>query len=177
VTALQAMPFQQSLVGPDGGEVRIVHASMLGTRNGIFVWTTDEELRHKTAPSPQVICVGHTHWPLIRRVDDTLVINVGSAGLPFDGDDRLSYAQLTWHRGAWQAELIRLPYDKARNKQDFYDSGFMHNSGDLAPLVLNELHTAQPRLYGWTMTYEKAVLNGEISLAESVQRFLQDLER
>lgn len=36
VPALKAMPFHASLPGPDGAEVRITHASMLGTQQGIY---------------------------------------------------------------------------------------------------------------------------------------------
>ena len=175
VTALQAMPFEQSLADPTGAEVRVVHASMQGNRNGIFVSTTDEELRRKIDPAPGLMCVGHTHWPLIRTIDDTLVVNVGSAGLPFDGDDRVGYAQLTWQQGRWQAQIIRLAYDKARNERDFFESGFMAESGPLAPLVLNELRTARPRLYRWSVDYEAQVLAEALSAEEAVQRFLAEL--
>jgi hypothetical protein len=39
-----------------------------------------------------VVCVGHTHQPYVLEVDDKLVINPGSVGLPRDGDPRASYA-------------------------------------------------------------------------------------
>jgi putative phosphoesterase len=175
VETLRAMPFKQELTGPAGEEIRITHASMLGNRNGIFPKTTEAELRRKIAPAPALFCVGHTHWPLIRTVDETLVVNVGSAGLPFDGDRRVSYAQLTWQRGEWQAEIIRLNYDYEQTERDFYKSGFMADSGALAPLVMNEFLTAQSRLYAWTYYYEAPVLAGEITLEESVRQFLSEL--
>ncbi len=175
VSALEAMPFQQSHTMPDGSEARVVHASMLGTRNGIFPKTTDAELRQKIAPPPRLLCVGHTHWPLIRTIDHTLVVNVGSAGLPFDGDPRVSYAQLTWQAGEWQAEIIRLDYDRVQAERDFFDSGFMADSGPLAPLILDELRTAHPRLYRWTVEYEAMILAENISAEAAVERFLADL--
>ncbi len=175
VTRLQAMPFQQSITAPDGSELRVVHGSMLGNRNGVFPKTTEEELREKIVPPPAAICVAHTYWPLIRQLDQTLVVNVGSAGLPFDGDDRVGYAQLIWQRGQWQAEIIRLSYDKAQNERDFYESGFMTKSGPLAPLVLNELQRARPNLYRWVVEYEKKVLTGELTAEAAVQEYLSKL--
>lgn len=175
VSALETMPFQQSDFTPDGGEVRVVHASMRGTRDGIFPKTTDDDLRRKIAPPPRLICVGHTHWPLIRTIDETLVVNVGSAGLPFDGDPRVSYAQLTWQQGQWQAEIIRLDYDRTQAERDFFDTGFMADSGPLAPLILNELRTARPRLYRWTVEYEAMILAEDITAETAVERFLGDL--
>jgi hypothetical protein len=51
----------------------------------------------------------------------------------------------------------------------------MEESGALAPLILNEFHTARSRLYQWAERYEAAVLDGEMTIEESVQRFLQKL--
>ena len=84
VSALEALPFQQSWQMPDGSEARVVHASMRGTRDGIFRETPDEVLRQQIVPPPKLLVVGHTHKPLVRTIDETLVVNVGAVGLPFD---------------------------------------------------------------------------------------------
>ncbi len=110
--SLEMMPFQVSVSGPSGDEVRVVHGSMRGNRDGIYPETTVDEIRLKIAPAPTVLCVGHTHRPLIRQVDKTVVVNVGSVGSPFDGDGRASYAQLTWDKQSWKAKIIRLKYDR-----------------------------------------------------------------
>lgn len=39
-----------------------------------------------------VIVLGHTHFPMLRRVGAKTVINPGSVGQPRDGDPRASYA-------------------------------------------------------------------------------------
>ena len=51
-----------------------------------------------------------------------LVVNAGAVGLPFDGDTRASYAQLTWQCGAWHADVIRLDYDRRQAGRDFYET-------------------------------------------------------
>lgn len=172
--ALAAMPFQQSFLAPDGGEARVVHASMRGTRDGIFPDTPDEEL-HKQIGRPVVplFCVGHTHWPLVRRLGRTLVVNVGAVGMPFDRDPRASYGQLTWlpRAGEWQARIVRVPYDRAQTERDFRDTGFLPEGGPLVELMLSELQRAQSQLYSWSIAYEKPVLAGELTLADSVRRF------
>src|SRR6185436_8216926 len=99
LATIDGLPTQISLQDPDGGEARVVHASMRHNRDNILPDTPDELLREQIAPAPALICVGHTHRPLIRMIDATLVVNAGSAGLPFDGGTRPSYAQLTWHAG------------------------------------------------------------------------------
>jgi predicted phosphodiesterase len=175
VAALAAMPFQQSLGAPDGSEARITHASMRGNRDGIYPETTDDELRRQIQPPSPLLCVGHTHRPLVRKIDKTLVVNVGAAGLPFDGDPRASYARLIWQAGEWQVEIVRLDYDRQQAEQDFYASGFMEESGALAPLILNEFRTARSRLYQWAAQYEAAVLAGKITIEKSVENFLAPL--
>lgn len=175
VSYLKSLPFQATIEGPAGSEVRVVHASMVNTRNGLFPWTTDDEIRQKITPAPQVICVGHTHQPFVRQIDETLVVNVGSAGLPFDGDQRVSYAQLKWQNHQWQAEIIRLDYDYQAAEQDFYNTGYLPDGGPVVELIISELRRADAHLSLWDRRYKEQILAGELTMAESVQDFLAKL--
>lgn len=171
---IAAWPFQVS-VQQAGDEVRVVHASMLGTRAGIYTETADDELRRKIAPPPAVLIVGHTHRPLIRTIDHTLVVNVGAVGLPFDGDTRAGYGRLTWHAGRWQAEVARVPYDCAQADRDFEITGYLDQVGPMGYLIRDELRRAQSNLAEWAAAYEQPVLRGEFTLADSVQRYFRGL--
>lgn len=181
VSTLKAMPLYVDITAPDGNTVRVTHASMRNNRNGIFPKTTDDELRDKIQtpdhPPPPLLCVGHTHWPLIRSIDDTLVVNVGSAGLPFDGDHRAAYGQLTWHRGQWQAEIIRLDYDRRQAEQDFYDSGYLEGGGILTRLIIDEFHIARPHLFRWMHDYYPLTVNGDLTIEEAVINYLSERNR
>ncbi|MEA3334547.1 MAG: metallophosphoesterase family protein [Chloroflexota bacterium] len=173
VQALEAMPFQQSLPTPNGHEVRITHASTRGNRDGIYPTTDDISLRKQIGrPVVPLFVVGHTHWPLVRQVDETLVVNVGAAGLPFDGDQRVSYGQMTWHMNGWQARIVRLEYNLQLAERDFFDTGFLEDGGPLARLMRIELLEARSQLYQWAVAYQDAVMAGELTLAESVERVL-----
>lgn len=176
VGPLLEMPFQQSFSHPKGGEVRVVHASMRGNRDGIFPTTTEEKLAKQIASPgekpPAVLCVGHTHRPLIRSHHGSLVINAGSAGLPFDGDPRVSYAQIAWIDGKWYARVPRLAYDLQAAEEDFYKSGYLNGGGPLVELVLIELLQARSQLFQWADRYQQSVLDGEMTMAESVKLFL-----
>ncbi len=169
---LEALPFQQTVLAPDGSEARIVHASTRGTRDGVFPDTPDQVLRLQVGrPHTPLFVVGHTHVPLVRRIDGTLVANVGAVGMPFDGDPRASYGQFTWRNG-WQAEIVRLAYDRRRAEQDYVDNGFLATGGALARLMLRELQEARSHLFHWARTYEAAVRAGELGIEESVERYL-----
>jgi predicted phosphodiesterase len=180
VTALAAMPLQLEFPGPDKRSVQFVHGSLLGTRDGIYPETSDYSLRKKIGldrlPSDKnslaLFGVGHTHRPVIRWLNGVLVVNAGSVGLPFDHDTRLAYAQLTWRDGNWRAEIIRLTYDIARAERDFYETGYLKDAGPLTLLVKIELMTASSHLYNWAIEYQEPALEGKISVAESVQKYL-----
>lgn len=173
VSALQAMPDRLSLTAPDGSELRLTHGSMAGIRVGIYPFTSNAELRKLIEPPPEVLCVGHTHRSLIRRVDDTLVVNAGSVGLPFDGDTRTGYAQVIWSEAqGWQARLVRFRYDLDQAAADFKTTGYLEGGGPLVKLVEIELQTAASQLYAWAMRYQDLALQGKISMAESVARQL-----
>ena len=67
---------------------------------------------------------------------------------------------------------MRLPYDWMRTERDYVRTGFLDEGGPFARLMLVELQRAQSQLYGWTNTYEQAVLAGELSVEDSVDRYL-----
>jgi predicted phosphodiesterase len=71
---------------------------------------------------------GHTHCPFYREFDGLLVCNVGSAGMPLDGDPRPSWAMLTVsNSGSQSVSIRRVDYDISAMLQlidsarDFYD--------------------------------------------------------
>lgn len=172
VSQLSKMPFQQEIYQFDRVEARIVHASMRGNRDGIYPETSDDELELQIGQPPALFCVGHTHRPLIRKIGKTLVVNAGSVGLPFDGDRRLSYAQLIHKRGKWDAKIIRLEYDLKAAENDFYLTGYIEEAGPLSKLVLIELMYAKSQLYNWARLFQSRALKGEISMHESVGKYL-----
>ncbi|MDX1415758.1 MAG: metallophosphoesterase family protein [Candidatus Promineifilaceae bacterium] len=177
--ALVNLPDRFSWVAPDGSEFRVVHASMRSNRDGVYKELSDKELHKKIAPAPAVFVTGHTHQPLIRHLDQTLVVNAGSVGAPFDLDWRPSYGRFTWSASrGWQSEIARVPYDRHLVEQDYVRSGFLTAGGPLAQLMLVELRRARGQIYHWASQYEAAVLKQEISIEESVRRvLLEDANR
>lgn len=177
ISALEELPFQVSVPGTHDEEFRIVHASMIGNREGIYPETTATELREIIAPPPAVLAAGHTHRPLIRWIDETLVVNVGSVGMPFDGDDRAAYGRFTRSNGLWQAQIVRMTYDKAQTERDFFETGFIPEAGDLARIMLLEFHQARSHIFEWVRQYQASVLAGQIPIADSVDQYLAANQR
>lgn len=172
IQEVRTLPVGLAFASPDGREVRVRHGSMLGTSSGILPRFTADDIRARMQPPPALFVVAHTHWPLVRRVDDTLVVNTGAVGLPFDGDSRASYARLEWRRSGWRAEIVRLPYDRAQTERDFTETGFIVDSGPLAELMLIELQQARSQLFQWTLQFESRITAGALTMRESVDQFL-----
>jgi len=174
VGELATLPDVYERPGPNGALLRIVHASMRNNRDGIYPMTTDDDLRRQIAPAPAVFVTGHTHRPLVRHIDDTLVVNIGSVGLSFDDDRRAGYGRFTWDGDRWQAEIARLAYDYRLVEADYVRSGFLAHGGPLAQLMLVEFRKARGLVHRWAARYEEAVLTGRMALEESVRQVLCD---
>ena len=109
---LRELPFQQRVEIPGYGAVLGVHGSPLGDEVGVWEHTTDADLRDMLSGTDfRLLLCGHTHCPLDRNLDSKRVINVGSVGLPLDGDRRAAYATLDIEGGQCQSALHRVGYD------------------------------------------------------------------
>ena len=153
----------------------MTHASMKSNRDGIFPRTEDENLRQQIAPAPAVFATAHTHVPLIRQLDNTLVINTGSVGSPFDEDRRAAYGQITWsHKQGWQAKIVRVEYDWQQLERDYVETGFLEEAGPMAQLMLVEQRKSRGLIYRWLTHYQDAVLAGELDMEESIRLVMRD---
>lgn len=157
-----------------GASVHITHGSRLGNRDGISTRTQDDELPAKLGTPRDLFVGSHTHKPLLRRFNGTLVVNTGSVGQPMDDDPRAAYGRFTLQTGRWQAEIARVAYDKAQAERDFVASGFLAEAGPMARLIYLELRQSHAHVGPWRNLYLDAVRNRQISVAESVAAYLRD---
>lgn len=174
VAALAALPERLTFAAPDGSEMDVFHASARGTQDGIYETAPAGEIRQQIGRAPALVAVGHTHLPFIRQVEETLVVNCGSAGAPCDDDRRASYAQIEWRAGQWRAKIARVAYDLAQTDRDFQQSGFLA-LGPMADLIYHEWRVAHQVVIPWLRQEKPRVLAGEVTMAESVRGFLQQL--
>lgn len=160
----------------DQSWVHVTHGTMLSNREGITGELPDEALRGTLPPDLALFVTAHTHRPLVRMLDGTPILNVGSVGSPFDGDPRGSLARLTFARGGWQWEIQRFHYDRERAERDFWDLGFIDQGGPLARILYEEWRRARLLMPLWRRDFEPAVLAGEYALERSVDLFLKSLD-
>lgn len=96
-----------------GLDVHMVHGSPLAVNDFLWESLPDDELRRRVrASGADVLLCTHTGIPWTRRVDGTLVVNVGAVGRPAnDGRTDTWYAILDVEDGDARAELVPVAYD------------------------------------------------------------------
>jgi diadenosine tetraphosphatase ApaH/serine/threonine PP2A family protein phosphatase len=100
--ALAALP-----ADGDAADWMIVHGSPLSDVRSFAPEATDEDAELLAGAAPARLVFGHTHVPFARRTGETLLVNPGSVGMPFDGDPRAAYALIDGDR----VEHRRVEYD------------------------------------------------------------------
>lgn len=177
VAELAALPEQWQWRAPDGSALVAMHGTLLGNRAGIYPFTSDEEVRRRTPRGAAVFVTAHTHVPHVRLLDSRQVVNIGSVGIPGDGDGRAAYGRFTWtHRRGWQVNIIRVLYDRAAAERDYFTSGFMAEAGPEAVLSLVQFRLARDVRTRWAAADHSRILSGEVSLADSLRAWLSQDE-
>lgn len=110
---LANLPFQHRLTLPDGTRVLLVHSTPHSDDDtGLNPTLTDDQFRALTEGcEADLICVGHFHMPIDRRLDGLRVINPGSISNNFPPDLRAAYAILTADENGYQITFHRVAYD------------------------------------------------------------------
>lgn len=106
------LAFQRTL--PDGTTCLAIHASP-GRDEGPGIGrnhTEDEIVQRLEGCTAGLVCVGHTHQPVNRKVGQWHVLNPGSVGMPMPPVVQASYALITATADGYQAELRQAAYDR-----------------------------------------------------------------
>jgi putative phosphoesterase len=115
--------FQPTISIPleQGGELLCVHGSPRSFNDVITATTPEAELSPMLGDRPPAIVAGgHTHFPMLRRYGETLLINPGSVGLAYaqQGDGRFivpavaEYATLTVANSRREVSFHQVAYDQ-----------------------------------------------------------------
>jgi predicted phosphodiesterase len=111
---LADLPLELRETLPDGVRFLGVHAAP-GTDDGpgISPDIGETELGERLSGcEAELICVGHTHWPLETRVDGRRVVNLGSVSNPLPPDLRACYVVLRADESGYSLEHRRVDYDR-----------------------------------------------------------------
>lgn len=119
----------------DGATLLGYHGSPDSFNDRIVATTPDDELAAMFAGQRATIMAGgHTHTPLVRRYQESLIVNPGSVGLPwvkFAGSNVYpawaEYAIIIVDEGRVGVELRRTAYDLSALRTAVFESGMPHS--------------------------------------------------
>jgi predicted phosphodiesterase len=165
---LDALPF--TMTAECAPSLRLFHGSPRSYREGIGEWTQAETLREhwESIDEPLLVCA-HTHRPMVREVGDGLIVNVGSVGLPFNGDWRAQYAIFTLKPTGWEVEFRQVEYDRQAFLDAYETSGFLDGGDVSAHLLQKEVEHARPFLVPFLKWAE---MTAHPALMDSLEHFL-----
>ena len=105
----------------DGRKMLVVHGS---PRNPIweYIYPTDANATFVKDVNQDIIVVGHSHIPFIKKISDKLVLNPGSVGQPRDSNPKASFAVIDIDR--FSAKNIRVNYDVETTSKKIIKAGF-----------------------------------------------------
>jgi predicted phosphodiesterase len=111
---LANLPLEIRVDLPNGTSLLGVHAAP-GCDDGLGIHPalSDSELAAIVANErADVICVGHTHWPLERCIEGKRIVNVGSISNPLPPDLRATYIILEADASGYTTADRRVEYDR-----------------------------------------------------------------
>lgn len=146
---LAQLPSQQLLHLSDDHRILAVHGSSRSDEDNIRPNTPDKELAGMLNLAPttskiegdyQLLLCAHTHVPVDRMLYGRRIINTGSVGLPFDGNQSASYILIHLQpRGNFDIEFRRVAYDIEKTIKQLWDVD--HPTANISMI---NLRTARP---------------------------------
>jgi putative phosphoesterase len=96
----------------NGTKIECYHAAPDSLIQVTYPWASLEDLDklHRDEMT-KLVLFGHVHHAFVRQGNGRLVVNSGSIGTPFDGDNRASYAIVDIDKGDIAVQLRRVSYD------------------------------------------------------------------
>lgn len=111
---LAELPLEQRAQLPDGTRLLGVHAAP-GQDDGLGLYPDQSDAELEAAlrdAQADLLCVGHTHQAMDRRVAAGRVVNLGSVSNPLAPDARASYVLLQADAWGYHVEQRRVDYDR-----------------------------------------------------------------
>ena len=97
----------------DGLQIKVRHASPWDEES--YLYPDSPDLARIELEADQLLCLGHTHHPLLRQADLGWLLNPGSVGQPRDWNPAASYA--IFDTITRMADFRRVAYDVAAFQQ------------------------------------------------------------
>lgn len=106
----------------------VVHGTPRRVNELVYKYEMDKIKESLASVSEDILICGHNHQQWNNKVDGTLIVNPGSAGLSFRKGGMAPYSILTYANDIWSVEEKLAPYDTSENRKAFATSQVHHYS-------------------------------------------------
>lgn len=106
---LRELPLRKEII-VDGTRFHLVHASPSDPLFGYLPEDSDQWIREVQKIDTDVLFVGHTHLPFIRKIDNCIIVNPGSIGQSKTGRPLACYA--VWEDGRIALKEYEYPIEE-----------------------------------------------------------------
>jgi putative phosphoesterase len=111
-----------------GADILVIHGGIDAINDRIEESDAEGLSRIAGQTGAEIIVMGHTHIPFVKKLGGKILVNPGSVGRPFDDDPRASYGLLDTDNGA-KIELRRTEYDVEGNIRSLIAAGLPADIG------------------------------------------------
>ncbi len=120
--------------------ITIVHGSPFDLNEHLYPDHEQERLLEaiQLVQSDVLICA-HSHRQWQKRVNETLVLNPGAAGVHFNAESGAEYAILQWTPEGWQVTHKLALYDIKAFKEDMFNSSLHELAPTWAKLIVQSI--------------------------------------
>lgn len=109
-----------------GASIIVVHGSPRRVNELIYKHEIDKIKEALASVSEDILICGHNHQQWSNKVDGTLIVNPGSAGLSFRKGGMAPYTILSYKEGVWSVKEKLASYDTGETRRAFESSGAMY---------------------------------------------------
>ncbi len=152
---LAGLPPTQLLYFGRGQVILAAHGSPRDDEENVCTDTPDPDLVTMFGDLPyNLLLCGHTHQLFERTAAGRRIVNVGSVGLPFDGDTRAGYALIDLQPdGGYRVNLRRVAYDVGAAVQQL-------QAVDHPAAIVGAYNLRTARPLGRKLIYPESMRNG-----------------
>ncbi|PJI09014.1 MULTISPECIES: metallophosphoesterase family protein [Clostridium] len=173
---IDGLPEQLRISLPQMDDIRVVHGSPYRINEELFPDKHLERLE-KTLKNlkEQVLICGHTHYAWSKEINNKLIVNPGSVGVPFNENKSAEYAVLTWSGAKWKVSHHQVKYDLKELQQLFLENKLFEKCQAWSRLTLQSIKEGRNVTIEFIRYAYKLAQNGGVSEPKFVPNSIWDM--
>lgn len=144
----------------DYGDICVVHGSPFHISEHLYENIQQDRLLEAVlACQSEVLICGHSHCPWKKKLNQTLILNPGAAGVHFNKHSGAEYAILNFEEGEWQASHHVALYSIEDFKQTMIQSSLYGVAPTWARLIMQSIEEGFNANLNFLQTFESTDFN------------------